>query len=154
MKGFNSVQMIGNIGQDIELRNTTGGTAVTTLRLAVNERAKVNGEWSDVTNWFDVVCWGKTAELCAQYLSKGSGVFVVGRLAVRSYDDKSGQKRTKTEIIAEDVKFLSGSREESTQASASSYVAGSYGGDKAAEASPYDSKKLYDGNTGADFSYE
>ena len=67
MKGFNSVQMIGNIGQDIELRNTTGGTAVTTLRLAVNERAKVNGEWSDVTNWFDVVCWGKTAELCAQY---------------------------------------------------------------------------------------
>ena len=68
MKGFNSVQMIGNIGQEIEVRTTNSGTAVTTLRLAVNERAKVNGEWGDVTNWFDVVCWGKTAELCGQYL--------------------------------------------------------------------------------------
>ena len=89
MKGFNSVQMIGNIGQEIEVRTTNSGTAVTTLRLAVNERAKVNGEWGDVTNWFDVVCWGKTAELCGQYLNKGSSVFIVGRLSVRSFEDKT-----------------------------------------------------------------
>ena len=148
MKGFNSVQMIGNIGQDIELRNTNSGTAVTTLRLAVNERAKVNGEWTDVTNWFDIVCWGKTAELCAQFLNKGSGVFVVGRLSVRSYEDKSGQKRTKTKVIAEDVKFLGG-REESSQ----SYSGGGYGG-KQATTNPYDNDKHYDGNAGSDFSYE
>jgi single-strand DNA-binding protein len=134
MKGFNSVQMIGNIGQDIELRHTNSGTGVTTLRLAVSERAKVNGEWGDVTNWFDIVCWGKTAELCVQYLKKGSSVFVVGRLAVRSYEDKQGQKRIKTEVIAEDVKFLGGGQ---------------------AQGSPYDNDKLYDDNTsGSEFSYE
>jgi len=149
MKGFNSVQMIGNIGQDIELRSTNSGTAVTTLRLAVNERAKVNGEWGDVTNWFDVVCWGKTAELCAQYLSKGSPVFVVGRLSVRSYEDKTGQKRTKTEVVADDVKFLSGSREESSQP----YSGGGYGG-KQAKANPYDNDKLYEDNSGSEYSYE
>ena len=119
------MQLIGNIGQDIEIRHTNSGTAVTNLRLAVNERAKVNGEWGDVTNWFDVVCWGKTAELCGQYLNKGSQVFVIGRLSVRSYEDKTGQKRTKTEVVADDVKFLGG-RESSTD----SYTPGSgqYGG--------------------------
>ena len=96
MKGFNSVQLIGNIGQDIELRHTNSGVGVTTLRLAVSERAKVSGEWTDVTNWFDIVCWGKTAELCAQYLNKGSSVFVIGRLPVRSFEDRAGQKRIKT----------------------------------------------------------
>ena len=150
MKGFNSVQMIGNIGQEIELRNTNSGTAVTTLRLAVNERAKVNGEWTDVTNWFDIVCWGKTAELCAQYLNKGSSVFITGRLSVRSYDDKSGQKRTKTEVIADDVKFLGG-REESSQ----SNTGGGYGTDKRGN-NPYEDSKLYEssGNAEGGFSYE
>ena len=139
MKGFNSVQMIGNIGQDIELRNTNSGTAVTTLRLAVNERAKVNGEWGDVTNWFDIVCWGKTAELCSQYLRKGSPVFVVGRLSARSYEDKSGQKRTKVEVVADDVKFLGGRDEQATYSSA-----GSYGGQ---QSGAYDNDQFYSGNT-------
>ncbi len=148
MKGFNSVQMIGNIGQDIELRHTNSGTAVTTLRLAVNERAKVNGEWTDVTNWFDVVCWGKTAELCGQYLNKGSSVFVVGRLSVRSYEDKTGQKRTKTEVVAEDVKFLGG-RENSAQSSYGQQATYQGAGGGAA----YDNDKYYN-NSGSDYSYE
>lgn len=149
MKGFNSVQLIGNIGQDIEIRSTNSGTAVTTLRLAVNERAKVNGEWTDVTNWFDVVCWGKTAELCGQYLNKGSQVFVIGRLNVRSYEDKSGQKRTVTEVTAEDVKFLGGreSRSESGGSYDSPANGGGYGGGK------YDSND--NDTTGAtEYSYE
>jgi len=142
MKGFNSVQLIGNIGQDIEIRHTNNGTAVTNLRLAVNERAKVNGEWGDVTNWFDVVCWGKTAELCGQYLNKGSQVFVIGRLSVRTYEDKTGQKRTKTEVVADDVKFLGG-REESTPA---------YGGGSGAS---YDNQKYYTGTSSQEgYSYE
>ena len=149
MKGFNSVQMIGNIGQDIQIRHTNSGTAVTTLRLAVNERAKVNGEWTDVTNWFDVVCWGKTAELCGQYLNKGSGVFVVGRLSVRSYEDKTGQKRTKTEVVAEDVKFLGG-RESTPQYGAEQTAKyGDTGGGRA-----YDNDKYYNNNSGSDYSYE
>ena len=140
MKGFNSVQMIGNIGQEIEVRTTNSGTAVTTLRLAVNERAKVNGEWGDVTNWFDVVCWGKTAELCGQYLNKGSSVFSVGRLSVRSFEDKTGQKRTKTEIVAEDVKFLGGK-----ESSSGSYTSGNnqYGGG----GSSYDNNKYYNNDS-------
>jgi len=140
MKGFNSVQMIGNIGQEIEVRTTNSGTAVTTLRLAVNERAKVNGEWGDVTNWFDVVCWGKTAELCGQYLNKGSSVFIVGRLSVRSFEDKTGQKRTKTEIVAEDVKFLGGK-----ESSSGSYTSGNnqYGGG----GSSYDNNKYYNNDS-------
>tara|TARA_R100000742_G_C4216700_1_gene41604 strand:- start:199 stop:651 length:453 start_codon:yes stop_codon:yes gene_type:complete len=150
MKGFNSVQMIGNIGQDIEIRHTNSGTAVTTLRLAVNERAKVNGEWGDVTNWFDVVCWGKTAELCGQYLNKGSSVFVVGRLTVRSYEDKTGQKRTKTEITAEDVKFLGGRDERQS----SSYTPGNgqYGG---GQSNTYENEKYYSNqDSGSDYNYE
>lgn len=141
MKGFNSVQMIGNIGQEIEVRTTNSGTAVTTLRLAVNERAKVNGEWGDVTNWFDVVCWGKTAELCGQYLNKGSSVFIVGRLSVRSFEDKTGQKRTKTEIVAEDVKFLGGK-----ESSSGSYTSGNnqYGG---GGGSSYDNNKYYNNDS-------
>lgn len=142
MKGFNSVQMIGNIGQEIEVRTTNSGTAVTTLRLAVNERAKVNGEWGDVTNWFDVVCWGKTAELCGQYLNKGSSVFIVGRLSVRSFEDKTGQKRTKTEIVAEDVKFLGGK-----ESSSGSYTSGNnqYGG--GGGGSSYDNNKYYNNDS-------
>ena len=141
MKGFNSVQMIGNIGQEIEVRTTNSGTAVTTLRLAVNERAKVNGEWGDVTNWFDVVCWGKTAELCGQYLNKGSSVFIVGRLSVRSFEDKTGQKRTKTEIVAEDVKFLGGK-----ESSSGSYTSGNnqHGG---GGGSSYDNNKYYNNDS-------
>tara|TARA_R100001463_G_scaffold88_3_gene441 strand:+ start:4269 stop:4694 length:426 start_codon:yes stop_codon:yes gene_type:complete len=133
--------MIGNIGQEIEVRTTNSGTAVTTLRLAVNERAKVNGEWGDVTNWFDVVCWGKTAELCGQYLNKGSSVFIVGRLSVRSFEDKTGQKRTKTEIVAEDVKFLGGK-----ESSSGSYTSGNnqYGG---GGGSSYDNNKYYNNDS-------
>jgi len=149
-KGFNMVQLMGNVGQDIELRHTNSGTAVTTLRLAVNERAKVNGEWGDVTNWFDVVCWGKTAELCGQYLDKGSSVFVKGRLSVRSYEDKSGQKRTKTEVIADEVIFTGTQRDQRSDSPAP----GQYGGGPDYDSAQYYNKQSQAPKQDGGFSYD
>jgi single-strand DNA-binding protein len=95
----------GNLTQDPELRHTGNGTPVCRLRVAVNSRRKVNGEWVDKPNYFNVIVWGKHGETCNQYLEKGRPVTVEGRLDWREYEAKGGGKREAIEIIADTVQF-------------------------------------------------
>lgn len=107
-KGLNKVQIIGNLGRDPELRHTQGGTAVTNFGVAVGERKKDGDQWVDHTEWFNVTVFGNQAESVCQYLSKGSQAYVEGRLSTRKYQDKEGNDRTSTDLIAHTVLFLSG----------------------------------------------
>ena len=111
MASVNKVILIGNLGRDPELRYTQSGQAVANFTLATNERfANKSGEQQERTEWHRIVAWGKTGELCAQYLSKGRSVYIEGRLQTREWEDKEGQKRSTTEIVAQNVTFLGGPR--------------------------------------------
>jgi len=103
-EGFNRVMLLGNLGSDPELRFTQGGQAVLNLRLATTEsyldKDKVR---RDRTDWHNVVVWGKRGEALAKILGKGSSLFIEGSLRTSSYDDRDGNKRYKTEIIANNV---------------------------------------------------
>jgi single-strand DNA-binding protein len=107
--GVNKVILVGHLGKDPEVRYIQSGQAVCTLRLAMTERRK-DGEsgWKDHTEWMDVVCWGKTAENAGKFLAKGRQVYVEGRLQTRQYKDKDQNDRYKTEVVADELKFLSG----------------------------------------------
>jgi single-strand DNA-binding protein len=112
MAGINKAILIGNLGRDPELRYTAGGTAVANFTLATTESWNNNksGQREERTEWHRVVAWGRTAELCAQYLSKGRTVYIEGRIQSREWEDKEGQKRRTTEIVANTVQFLGGPR--------------------------------------------
>ena len=109
-QNINSVVLVGNLTKDPELRHTPSGTAVTTLRVAVNDRVKRGEEWTDAAYYFDVTVWGRTAENCAQYLAKGRPVGVQGKLTWREWDAQDGTKRQAVEVVADNVQFL-GSRD-------------------------------------------
>jgi len=107
MAGLNKVMIIGNLGQDPEMRFTANGSAVTNFRVAVSRQYQgADGERREETEWFSVVAWNKLAEQCNQYLQKGRRVYVEGRLQTRSWDGQDGQKRYRTEVIANEVQFL------------------------------------------------
>ncbi len=108
-QNINSVVLVGNLTKDPELRHTPSGTAVTTLRVAVNDRVKKGEEWTDAAYYFDVTVWGRTAENCAQYLAKGRPVGVQGKLTWREWDAQDGSKRQSVEVVADNIQFL-GSR--------------------------------------------
>ena len=107
-QNINSVVLVGNLTRDPELRHTPAGTAVTTLRIAVNDRVKRGEEWQDAAYYFDVTVWGRTAENCAQYLAKGRPVGVQGKLTWREWDAQDGTKRQSVEVVADNVQFLGG----------------------------------------------
>ncbi len=109
MASLNKVMLIGNLTQDPEVRQTPSGTAVSTLRLAVNESYQSkSGERVERSLFLDVDVWDRQAETCKQYLSKGSPIFVEGRLQMDEWNDKeSGQKRSRLKVRAERVQFLS-----------------------------------------------
>ncbi|HWH06449.1 MAG TPA: single-stranded DNA-binding protein [Gaiellaceae bacterium] len=107
-ENINSVVLVGNLTRDPELRHTPAGTAVTTLRIAVNDRVKRGEEWQDAAYYFDVTVWGRTAENCAQYLAKGRPVGVQGKLTWREWDAQDGTKRQSVEVVASNVQFLGG----------------------------------------------
>lgn len=109
MAGINKVILIGNLGADPELRYTSGGQAVTDLRLATSRRwTGKDGSQQEDTQWHRVVVWGKQAEHCKEYLAKGRQCYVEGRLQTRSWEDRDGNKRYTTEVVAQTVQFLSG----------------------------------------------
>lgn len=112
-KDLNKVQLTGRLGADPEMRFTPQGSAVTTFRVASNRSWKTTeGEQKEDTEWFSIVAWNKLAEICNQYLTKGSRVYIEGRSQTRSWEDtQSGQTRYKTEIIANDMIILDGRRE-------------------------------------------
>lgn len=104
---YNSVTLIGNLGDDPEMRYTPAGKSVTNLRLAVNEYYRdAAGDRHNMAHWFSVECWEKTAELAIQHLSKGSRVLVDGRLKTRSYTDRQGVKRYAVDVVATRLVFL------------------------------------------------
>ncbi|MFN2377928.1 MAG: single-stranded DNA-binding protein [Candidatus Binatia bacterium] len=110
MASVNKVIILGNLGQDPELRNTSGGKAVATLRVATTDTWNdANGQRQERTEWHSIVVWGRAAENCKQYLSKGRSVFVEGRIQTRKWQDKEGHDRYTTEIVADRVQFVGGS---------------------------------------------
>jgi single-strand DNA-binding protein len=110
MAGYvNKVIIIGNLGANPELKYLPSGQAVCEMRVATNETFNdKQGQRQERTEWHRIVVWGKTAENCAKYLEKGRQVYVEGRLQTRSWDDKEGNKRYTTEIVANQVVFLGG----------------------------------------------
>jgi single-strand DNA-binding protein len=106
---INRVIITGNLTRDPELRSTSGGTSVCSLRIATNTRRRdASGEWTDKANFFDVTVWGAQGENCARFLSKGRPVAIDGRLEWREWETQDGQKRQAVEIIADSVQFLGG----------------------------------------------
>ncbi len=101
MSSLNKAMIIGRLGQDPEVRYTQSNTAVATLSVATSERYKDrNGELQEKTEWHRVVAWGRTAEICQEYLKKGSLAYFEGPIQTREWEDKDGQKRYTTEIKA------------------------------------------------------
>ena len=109
MASVNKVMILGNLGQDPELRNTSNGKAVATLRVATTDTWNdQSGQRQERTEWHSIVVWGRSAENCKQYLAKGRSVFVEGRLQTRKWQDKEGHDRYSTEIVADRVQFVGG----------------------------------------------
>jgi len=106
----NKVILLGNLGADPEIRFTPGGQAVANFRMATTDSwaDKNSGQRQERTEWHRVVVWGKLAELCGEYLKKGRQCYVEGRLQTREWQDKDGQKRFTTEVVASQVVFLGG----------------------------------------------
>lgn len=107
-RSFNQVTLMGNLTRDPELRNTPNGQSVCSFSLALNRSYKgADGNWQEATDYVDIVAWGPLGERVAQYLTKGRPALVSGRLQSSSWE-KDGQKRTKVEVVAQDVTFLGG----------------------------------------------
>lgn len=115
MAGLNRVVLVGRLTRDPELKRTTSGASVTSFTIAIDNMTSKGGE--KTTSFIPCTCWNKTAENVAKYCGKGSMVGVDGRLNQRSYEDKSGAKRSVIEVVAESVQFLEkkGSNEETTE---------------------------------------
>lgn len=107
MASYNRVILMGNLTRDIELRYTPGGTAVTDIGVAVNDRRKsAEGEWIEEVTFVDVTLWGRTAEVASEYLGKGSPIFLEGRLKLDSWE-KDGQKNYKLRVVCERMQLIS-----------------------------------------------
>ncbi|MCU1226682.1 MAG: single-strand binding protein [Edaphobacter sp.] len=108
-KGVNKVFLLGNVGKDPEIRSTAGGMTIASFSLATADRKKEGTGWVDTTEWHNIVCFQRTAEVVRDYVKKGSQILVEGKITNRSWDDKeSGQKRYKTEILVNELTLLGG----------------------------------------------
>ena len=109
-KSVNKVILVGNLGKDPEIKYTPSGVPVAKFSLATNERYKDKaGEWQERTEWHNIVAWQRLAEIIGEYVKKGSKIYIEGRLQTSSWEDKqSGEKKYKTEIVANDLVLLSG----------------------------------------------
>ena len=119
---LNKIMLIGNLGKDPEMNYTQNGTALTKFSLAVSRSYKTSsGEKRDETEWFNIVAWDKLAELCNQYLHKGSKAYIEGRLSQRKYTDKNGIERYAFDVVASDMQILT---PKSAQSGSSDFLAG------------------------------
>lgn len=111
MASLNRVLLIGNLGADPELSYTPSGTAKATMRLATHEVwTNKSGEKGERTEWHRLIAWGRLAEICGEYLTKGRQIFIEGRLQTRSWEDRDGNKRWTTEIVANNMQMLGSPR--------------------------------------------
>jgi single-strand DNA-binding protein len=119
---MNKIMLIGNLGKDPEMNYTPSGMAITKFSLAVNRNRKTStGERQEETDWFNIVAMDKRAEICNQYLHKGSKVYIEGRLSQRKYTDKNGIDRWMVEVIVNDMEMLT---PKSAQSGSSDFLAG------------------------------
>ena len=103
----NKVQLIGHVGQDPEIKNLEGGKKVANITLATNEvYYNENGDKVEQTEWHRISAWGKIADIIEKYVTKGKEIAIEGRLTHRSYEDKNGEKRYSTEVVAKELMFL------------------------------------------------
>lgn len=107
-RGINVTHLVGNVGQDIEVRYTQSGTAVATISIATSDSwyDKNTKEKQERTEWHRVVAWGKLAEIAGKYVTKGRQIYVQGRLQTRSWEDQNGNKKYTTEIVAKEILLL------------------------------------------------
>jgi single-strand DNA-binding protein len=108
MAGVNKVILVGNLGADPEVKYLSNGTTVANFRIATSENRlnRTSGEKTTITEWHRIVAFGRLAEICGEYLSKGKQVYIEGRIRTRSWDDKEGNKRYMTEIVANQMQML------------------------------------------------
>jgi single-strand DNA-binding protein len=126
-KCVNKVILVGNVGKDPDVKYTPSGIPVAKLSIATNERFKdKSGEWQERTEWHNLVAWQRLAEIVGEYVAKGDKIYVEGRLHNSSWDDRqSGEKRFRTEVIAEDIVLLggrNGAREAESERDATSHA--------------------------------
>lgn len=114
---LNKVFLLGNLTRDPELKHTSDGTSVANFSIAVNRSYKSGNEFKKEVSFFDIVVWGKSGENCNKYLSKGRPVLVEGRLQNQHWEQQDGQKRTKTQIVADNVQFLGSGKSNNDSAS-------------------------------------
>lgn len=120
MRGFNRAIIMGNLARDPDVRYTASQKAVASFSVAVNRQWNdANGERREEVTFIPVVVWGPSAKNCGKYLQKGSGILVEGRINTRSYEDKTGQKRYVTEVVADSVQFVGGGGQQKQPAQSS-----------------------------------
>ena len=118
---INSVAISGNLGRDPELRATKSGMQVLSFSVCANSRVKRGDSWEDKPNWVEVSIFGRSAEAVAKYLAKGTHVTLHGRLSQSTWETKDGQKRSRLEVIADDIDFSGGARSDSAPSGASEH---------------------------------
>lgn len=136
-RSLNKAQVIGHVGKDAEVRYTGTGTPVATFSVATTEswKDKASGQMQERTEWHNIVAWSRLAEICGEYVKKGRRVYIEGRIQNRSYDDKDGNKRYTSEIVASDMMLLDGGGQRGGEGGAT------YGG------GGYDQSSSYGGNS-------
>jgi single-strand DNA-binding protein len=107
-RGLNKAMLIGRLGGDPEIRYTASGTAVANFTLATNHGVKRGDKWEEETEWHRIVAWDRLAEIVSQYLHTGSQLYIEGRIQTREWQDRDGNRRWTTEIIARDIQMLGG----------------------------------------------
>ena len=142
-KGVNKVFLLGNVGKDPEIRSSQGGMAIASFSLATAERTKgADGQWADKTEWHNIVCFQRTAEVVRDYVKKGSQLLVEGKIQTRSWDDKaSGQKRYMTEILCNELTLLGGKAGGGEGAGGGSSYASSRAGASSTSSTTYDQRQ-------------
>ncbi len=140
-KSVNKVILLGTIGRDPEVKYTPSGTPVAKFSMATNERFKdKDGNWQDRTEWHNIVAWQRTAEIIGEYVKKGDRLYVEGKLQTSSWDDKqSGEKKYRTEIVANDIVLIGGKRDGSGDESGFTRQKSASRGDNFDQRSPDDS---------------
>src|SRR5919202_5049352 len=112
-KSLNKVTLIGNLTRDVDLRYTPGGAAVASFGIATNRSWKTDdGQQHEESEFHNIVAWNKLAEICSQFLHKGRKVYVEGRLQTREWQDQQGQKRSRTEVVIDDMILLDNQKQE------------------------------------------
>src|SRR6201997_729261 len=127
-RSVNKIILLGNVGKDPEIRATGGGMMVANFSLATTDRAKdASGNWTDKTEWHNLVAFQRTAEIVRDYVKKGSQLYIEGKIQTRSWDDKeSGQKKYRTEILVNDLQLLGGRGEGTSSGERSERSSGGY----------------------------